>query len=85
MSENGEIYTAGKNFTLPPAVSALTNSTSAIHKLKLKYNFVISKCTNVKSLCFTTIILFGLATKKTNPTIVAFRVFAIFFYNARIY
>ena len=29
MSENGEIYTAGKNFTLPPAVMAVTNSTSA--------------------------------------------------------
>ena len=29
MSENGEIYTAGKNFTLPPAVTAWTNSTSA--------------------------------------------------------
>ena len=29
MSENGEIYTAGKNFTLPPAVMAvMTNSTS---------------------------------------------------------
>ena len=28
MSEHGEIYTAGKNFTLPPAVTALTNSTS---------------------------------------------------------
>ena len=28
MSENGEIYTAGKDFTLPPAVKALTNSTS---------------------------------------------------------
>ena len=28
MSENGEIYTAGKNFTLPPAVTACTNSTS---------------------------------------------------------
>ena len=28
MSENGEIYTAGKNFTLPPAVTALTHSTS---------------------------------------------------------
>ena len=28
MSENGEIYTAGKNFTLLPAVTALTNSTS---------------------------------------------------------
>ena len=30
MSENGEIYTAGKNFTLPPAVTAWTNSTSDI-------------------------------------------------------
>ena len=28
MSENGNIYTAGKNFILPPAVTALTNSTS---------------------------------------------------------
>ena len=28
MSENGEIYTAGKNFTLPPALMAWTNSTS---------------------------------------------------------
>ena len=31
MSENGEIYTAGKNFTLPPAVTGWTNSTSAKH------------------------------------------------------
>ena len=30
MSEHGEIYTAGKNFTLPPALTAWTNSTSAI-------------------------------------------------------
>ena len=28
MSENGEIYTAGKNFTLPPALTSWTNSTS---------------------------------------------------------
>ena len=28
MSENGEIYTAGKNFTLPPALTAWTNSTN---------------------------------------------------------
>ena len=33
MSENGEIYTAGKNFTLPPAVTAWTNSTSVIAKI----------------------------------------------------
>ena len=29
MSKNGEIYTAGKNFTLPPALTGWTNSTSA--------------------------------------------------------
>ena len=34
MSENGEIYTAGKNFTLPPALTAWTNSTSAWPFLK---------------------------------------------------
>ena len=28
MNNSGEIYTAGKNFTLPPAVTALTNFTS---------------------------------------------------------
>ena len=28
MSENGEIYTTGKNFTLPPALTGWTNSTS---------------------------------------------------------
>ena len=33
MSENGEIYTSGKNFTLPPAVTAWTNSTS-VHCLR---------------------------------------------------
>ena len=33
MSENGEIYTAGKNFTLPPALTALTNSTSVQTRL----------------------------------------------------
>ena len=26
MSENGEIYTAGKNFTVPPAVKNLTSA-----------------------------------------------------------
>ena len=32
ISENGENYTAGNNFTLPPAVTAFTNSTSASRK-----------------------------------------------------
>ena len=35
MSENGEIYTADKNFTLPPAVTALTNSTSGYPTIKI--------------------------------------------------
>ena len=30
MSENGEIYTAGKNFTLPPVVTVVTILTSAL-------------------------------------------------------
>jgi len=30
MSKNGEIYTAGKNFTLPPALTGWTNSTSGL-------------------------------------------------------
>ena len=30
-SENGENYTTGKNFTLPPAVTGGTNLTSAYH------------------------------------------------------
>ena len=34
MSENEEIYTAGKNFALPPAVTAWTNLTS--DRLQLK-------------------------------------------------
>ena len=28
MSKNGEIYTTGKNFTLPPGLTGWTNSTS---------------------------------------------------------
>jgi len=30
MSENGEIYTAGKNFTLPPGLTGWTNFNSAL-------------------------------------------------------
>ena len=33
MSENGETYSAGKNFTLLPALTAWTNSISACHPL----------------------------------------------------
>ena len=42
MSENGEIYTTGKNFTLPPAVTAWTNSTSA-HKFLRNFFSNIAK------------------------------------------
>ena len=34
MSENGDIYTTGKKFTLPPAVTAVTNLTSVTVTLK---------------------------------------------------
>ena len=37
MSENGEIYTAGKNFTLLPALTAWTYSTSATKPLSRYY------------------------------------------------
>ena len=30
ISENGEIYAAGKNFTLPPVVTVVTSLTSAL-------------------------------------------------------
>ena len=48
MSENGEIYTAGKNFTLMPAVTAVTNSTSDTenHKNKVdltKHIYIIER------------------------------------------
>ena len=36
ISENGEIHTTGKNFTLPPAVTVVTNSTSVGLVLELE-------------------------------------------------
>ena len=39
MSENGKIYTAGKNFTLPPALTGWTNSTSGIELLAERCKF----------------------------------------------
>ena len=35
LSENGDIYTAGKNFTLPPAVTAVTNFTSGLQLIHI--------------------------------------------------
>ena len=43
MSENGEIYTAGKNFTLPPALTAWTNSTSVCDKFVLPRENALKK------------------------------------------
>ena len=42
MSENGEIYSAGKNFTLPPALTAWTNSTSVLNKVNIFPAFTLS-------------------------------------------
>ena len=41
MSENGEIFTAGKNFTLSPAVTAWTNLTSVSAKIALELTNVL--------------------------------------------
>ena len=43
MSENGEIYTAGKNFTLLPALTAWTNSTSVLAET-LSYKLYTAHC-----------------------------------------
>ena len=45
MSENGEIYTAGKNFTLPPALTALTNSTSESRLHTFSHSALDNLCT----------------------------------------
>ena len=39
MSDNGEIYTAGKNFTLPPALTGWTNSTS-VHTMTYGFSLL---------------------------------------------
>ena len=41
MSENGEIYTAVNNFTLPPAVTALTNFTFAVYSAVLPPSLMV--------------------------------------------
>ena len=57
MSENGEIYTAGKNFTLPPALTAWTNSTSDIsaltcHKSRApEYHHILSHLIPAQVIC----------------------------------
>ena len=49
MSENGEIYTPGKNFTLPPALTAWTNSTSGWLPTQLFYTWTFI-CVNIQIL-----------------------------------
>ena len=39
-SENGEIYTSGKNFILPLAVTAVTNLTSANHYISYRIHIL---------------------------------------------
>ena len=43
MSENGEIYSAGKNFTLPPALTAWTNSTSVNYIWNVNVNVNVNQ------------------------------------------
>ena len=49
MSKNGEIYTAGKNFTLPPALTGWTNSTSGSFTLILAWSPFQAALTTAKS------------------------------------
>ena len=43
MNENGEIYTTGKNFTLPPAMVGVTNITSGPGHLVTKNAGLLKK------------------------------------------
>ena len=54
----GEIYTAGKNFTLPPAVTALTNFTSGDEQTNEQ------PCDHIASLLLTSDKAFFFAKKK---------------------
>ena len=51
MSENGEGYNTGKKFTLPPAVTALTNLTS-VHTKGMCAKTKLSKTGNSKKYIF---------------------------------
>ena len=69
MSENGEIYTAGKKFTLPPAVTAWTNLTSANpffnSGVKVKCKVLKSNICSYRKNCFVELTeLFGFCLLK---------------------
>ena len=51
MSENGEIYTAGKNFTLLPAVTAWTNSTSGSEYVQSAFRVCLECVQSVFRVC----------------------------------
>ena len=48
MSENGELYTAGKKFILPPALTAWTNSTSEKRSPSVHVVVVVERLHNGK-------------------------------------
>ena len=65
MSENGEIYTDGKNFTLQPALTALTNSTSdrlytlclCVYSIIDHMQFANNYCNTAQDVCFCVCII----------------------------
>ena len=63
MSENGVIYTAGKNFTLPPAVTAVTNLTSAITEAHLTLTLLEVS----EQYCFSLLLVFKYLRIKLPP------------------
>ena len=63
MSVFGEIYTTGKNFTLPAALTAVTNLTSEPVQFVQKYDFCLGNQVFANrafvTLCVVTIFAFG--------------------------
>ena len=70
MSENGELYTAGKNFTLPRALTAWTNSTSGSSRRE-HFIFLVNVRAKVLEENFTLFVtkLSVTLTCMTSPTI----------------
>ena len=68
MSENGEIYTADKNFTLPPALTAWTNSTSVHPTPSLPIRLLHSAYLTPVSMLASSNAM-GLADKRNKPTL----------------
>ena len=79
MSENGEIYSAGKNFTLPPALTALTNSTSVLHLLFLGL-FLLGTKSSLFPAPFISDQMFSFFVLKSSPFLLIFsgKTFSVF-------